>query len=89
MTRLGHNGNHQIGPFCGCADLIIFTGERPADLLIFTWLYRSYPQALDALIIVKPATVVRWHRAGTYLPTASVASRTPIVRNMGRRYLTP
>lgn len=34
---------------------------RPADRLIFTWLYRICPRALDALVIVivKPATVVR------------------------------
>lgn len=37
---------------------------RPADRLIFTWLYRICPRALDALVIVKPARVVRWHRAG-------------------------
>jgi hypothetical protein len=34
------------------------------DRLIFVGLYRLLPTALNALTIVKPATVVRWHRAG-------------------------
>jgi transposase InsO family protein len=37
---------------------------RPTDRLIFMWLYRICPRALDALVVVKPATVMRWHRAG-------------------------
>jgi hypothetical protein len=34
------------------------------DRLIFVWLYRISPGILDALAIVQPETVVRWHRAG-------------------------
>src|SRR6202047_1727564 len=34
------------------------------DRLVFTSLYRIAPGVLDALVIVKPETVVRWHRAG-------------------------
>ena len=34
------------------------------DRLIFVGLYRLVPGALKALTIVKPETVVRWHRAG-------------------------
>jgi hypothetical protein len=34
------------------------------DRLIFVALYRLVPSALKALTIVKPETVVRWHRAG-------------------------
>ena len=33
------------------------------DRLIFATLYRFTPHMLDALAIVKPETVVRWHRA--------------------------
>jgi hypothetical protein len=32
--------------------------------LIFVCLYRLLPNARDALAIVKPDTIVRWHRAG-------------------------
>jgi transposase InsO family protein len=34
------------------------------DRLVFTVLYRAAPGALDALRILKPQTVIRWHRAG-------------------------
>jgi len=34
------------------------------DRLVFTGLYRLAPDALDALKILKPETVFRWHRAG-------------------------
>ena len=42
--------------------------KRPAlktfDRLIFVWLYRLAPSVLDAMTIVRPDTIVRWHRAG-------------------------
>ena len=34
------------------------------DRLIFVWLCRLFPSARSALTIVKPETVLRWHRAG-------------------------
>src|SRR5208283_6176493 len=34
------------------------------DRLIFASLYRIAPNVLNALVIVKPETVIRWHRAG-------------------------
>src|ERR1700686_3747222 len=34
------------------------------DRLMLVWLYRLYPSFLDAIIIVQPETVVRWHRRG-------------------------
>jgi hypothetical protein len=34
------------------------------DRLIFACLYRIAPNVLNALVIVKPETVIRWHRAG-------------------------
>jgi hypothetical protein len=37
---------------------------RWADRAVFIWLYRRYPRILDALSIVRPETVVRWHRKG-------------------------
>jgi len=32
--------------------------------LVFVGLYRLFPKICDALAIVKPDTIVRWHRAG-------------------------
>ena len=37
---------------------------RWADRALFIWLYRRYPHILDAVTIVRPETVVRWHRKG-------------------------
>jgi hypothetical protein len=37
---------------------------RSIDRLIFSVLYRVAPSTLSALTIVKPETVIRWHRAG-------------------------
>jgi hypothetical protein len=34
------------------------------DRLLLEWLYRLYPSLLDAIIIVQPETVIRWHRRG-------------------------
>ena len=35
-----------------------------ADRLLFVWLYRIHPQILNSLQIVKPDSIVRWHRKG-------------------------
>jgi transposase InsO family protein len=35
-----------------------------ADRLIFVWLYRLFPSVLNAMAIVQPDTIVRWHRTG-------------------------
>jgi hypothetical protein len=54
-----------------CAQLNILprkSTERAAfksiDRLVFAGLYRLVPGVLDALKILKPETVIRWHRAG-------------------------
>jgi hypothetical protein len=43
--------------------LRLFTTDR----LFWLWLYRVRPQLLDALVLVKPATVIGWHRKGSHL----------------------
>jgi putative transposase len=35
-----------------------------ADRLLWVWLYRLRPQVLETLVLVKPATMVKWHRKG-------------------------
>ena len=37
---------------------------RWAGRVLFIWLYRRLPCILDAVTIVRPETVVRWHRMG-------------------------
>src|SRR5215472_10904996 len=51
--------------------LIVLRWQRPrrlrlhsADRLVWVCLYRVWPRVLDALVLVKPATVVKWHRQG-------------------------
>lgn len=34
------------------------------DRLFFVWLYRMFPSVLRAILIIRPDTLVRWHRAG-------------------------
>src|ERR1700681_2437987 len=42
--------------------------KRPAltniDRLLFVWLYRWFPSTVGALAIVRPETIIRWHRSG-------------------------
>jgi hypothetical protein len=35
-----------------------------ADRLFFVWLYRLFPSISRAMLIIRPDTLVRWHRAG-------------------------
>jgi putative transposase len=51
--------------------LAVLRRQRPGrpqlsslDRLLWVWLYRVWPQVIDAMILVKPATVVQWHRRG-------------------------
>jgi hypothetical protein len=37
---------------------------RWVDRALFIWLYRCCPCILNAITIVRPETVVRWHRKG-------------------------
>ena len=37
---------------------------RNIDRLILVWLYRLFSSVLDGLVIVKPETIIRWHRRG-------------------------
>ena len=40
--------------------LRLFTTDR----LLWVWLYRIWPQTLNAMVLVKPATIIQWHRKG-------------------------
>jgi hypothetical protein len=35
-----------------------------SDRFLFVWLYRWFPSVLSAIAIVRPETIIRWHRAG-------------------------
>jgi hypothetical protein len=34
------------------------------DRFLFVWLYRWFPSVLEAVAIVRPETIIRWHRTG-------------------------
>ncbi len=34
------------------------------DRLRFVWLYRLWPMSIQAVMIVQPKTLIRWHREG-------------------------
>ena len=34
------------------------------DRLLLVWLYHWFPSVLDAIAIVRPERIIRWHRAG-------------------------
>src|SRR3984893_12415855 len=54
-------------------------GFTSIDRLVFAGLYRLAPGMRDALVIVKPETLIRWHRAGfrAYLRWKSRPRRGP------------
>src|SRR5215470_201406 len=35
-----------------------------ADRFLLVWLYRWFPSVLGAIAILRPETIIRWHRAG-------------------------
>ena len=34
------------------------------DRILFVWLYHWFPSVLGAMAVVRPETIIRWHRAG-------------------------
>jgi hypothetical protein len=34
------------------------------DRFLFVWLYRLFPSLLGAVALVRPETIIRWHRVG-------------------------
>src|SRR3984957_13587906 len=44
------------------------TPKRPhlsnTDRFLFVWLYHWFPSVLEVVAIVRPETIIRWHRAG-------------------------
>ena len=52
---------HQLGALLRMAPKIHL---RPSDRVLLVFLYRLYPSVLNAIAIVRPENVVRWHLAG-------------------------
>jgi hypothetical protein len=63
--------------------------QRPGRLRLFTldrlfwvWLYRIWPRCLEAMVLVKPATVIQWHRVCGGIADSWEISNSP---HTGRR----
>ena len=64
------------------------------DRLLWVWLYRLWPRCLDVMVLVKPATVIHWHRQGfrRYWRWHSRSGRPSVdreVRKLIRQMSTP
>ena len=61
------------------------------DRLLWVWLYRIWPQVIDAMVLVKPTTVVDWHRRGlpALLALAVTSSGTAQNRPRNPRFNPP
>ena len=51
------------------------------DRMVWVWLYRVWPRCLETMVLVKPATVIQWHRRGfrLYWRWRSRCGRKPMV----------
>src|SRR3974377_2183274 len=56
---------------------------RGCDRAILVWLVRLWPNLLGAVQVVKPETVLHWHRAGS---RAFRSAPTHLVRDNDRAY---
>src|SRR5476649_2825716 len=58
------------------------TPNRPhlnnTDRFLFVWLYRWFPSVLGAITIIRPETIIRWHRAGFQPSAGAVVIRASI-----------
>jgi hypothetical protein len=65
----GATGSRDPCPPSSVDDLARQVPPRPrfsvVDRLIFIWLYRLRPSAVDAVSIVRPQTVLWWHQVGS------------------------
>ena len=56
-----------------------------ADRFLFVWLYRWFPCVLSAIAILRPETIIRWHRAGVSVVLARAVTQAGWqAENLGR-----
>jgi hypothetical protein len=66
----------------GCSQIVVIAGisSQNPTRLFFVQLYRWFPSVLNTITIIRPETLVRWHRAGRlaqgdHVVDASASSR--------------
>src|SRR5215813_14299317 len=57
-----------------------------ADRFLLVWLYRWFPSVLSALAILRPETIIRWHRVG-FQSYWRERSRKPVGKDRDHRPL--
>ena len=53
---------------------------RNGQRLLFVWLYRLFPSIVNAIVIIKPETLIRWHRRGFQATGVGSRARAAVVR---------
>jgi hypothetical protein len=71
LSTLAIRASREAEIFVLRQQLLVVRGKSPArvrlrnvDRLFLVWMYRLFPSLLDAIVIVKPETVLCWHRRG-------------------------
>src|SRR5262245_35743831 len=59
-----------------------------ADRALFVWVYCRFPRILDAVTIVRPETIVRWHRNGYGVSGDGSPALSVVDRELPRTYAT-
>jgi len=79
--RVRSRASLELGLVAPRHQVTVLRRQRPGQLrlvstdrLLWVWLYRVWPQVLNAMVLVKPATVLQWHRKGLSLRMAEQAS---------------
>ena len=69
--RVRSRASLELGLVAPRHQVTVLRRQRPGQLrlvstdrLLWVWLYRVWPQVLNAMVLVKPATVLQWHRKG-------------------------
>jgi len=72
--RVRSRASLELGLVAPRHQVTVLRRQRPGQLrlvstdrLLWVWLYRVWPQVLNAMVLVKPATVLQWHRKGLSL----------------------
>ena len=55
------------------------------DRFLFVWLYRWFPSILGAIAIVRPETIIRWHRAGFRVYCIGAGGRATVLADRRSR----
>ena len=64
MKLVGRNPNPSPTAQRASPTGIETTTTHNTDRFLFVWLYRWFPSVLGAIAILRPETIIRWHRAG-------------------------